>query len=79
MRSPFFRPALPNEHGKLQRPEMSTTTKPMQSDPTALVAIARAAHQSGDRELERAARRELLERHGIILRFARTTKGAQQR
>jgi hypothetical protein len=28
------------------------------------------------RELERAARRESLERHGIILRFARTTKGA---
>jgi hypothetical protein len=58
---------------------MSTTTKPVQSDPTALVAIAKAAHQTGDRELERAARRELQDRHGIILRFVRPAKGAQQR
>jgi hypothetical protein len=58
---------------------MTTTTKPVQSDPTALVAIAKPAHQSGDRELERAARRKLQERHGISLRFARRTKGSQQR
>ena len=51
----------------------------VQSDAVSLVAIAKAAHQSGDRTLERAARRELVERHGIILRFARTPRGGQHR
>lgn len=39
--------------------------------PAALVAIARAAHEVGDRELERAAKRELLDRFGVVLTFAR--------
>jgi hypothetical protein len=43
------------------------------SDPPALLAIARAAHQIGDRELERAARKLLRERHGIEVSFRRTT------
>jgi hypothetical protein len=45
----------------------------------ALVAIARAAHISGDRSLARAARRELLDRYGIDLSFRRlpTTKGTR--
>jgi hypothetical protein len=40
---------------------------PPMSDPAALVAIARAAHLTGDRALERAARRLLRESHGIDL------------
>jgi hypothetical protein len=53
------------------------TPRPIQSDPSTLVVIAKAAHQTGDRELERAARRELRERHGIRLSFERpTTKEA---
>jgi hypothetical protein len=39
--------------------------------PPALVAIANAAHLAGDRSLERAARRELLERYGIEVKFRR--------
>ena len=36
-----------------------------------LVAIIVAARRADDRELERQARRELLERHGVKLSFAR--------
>lgn len=36
---------------------------------TALVAIIRAARLSGDRELERTAKRELSERFGVKLTF----------
>jgi hypothetical protein len=39
--------------------------------PVSLIAIARAANASGDRRLERAARRELQEHYGIVLRFTR--------
>jgi hypothetical protein len=39
--------------------------------PAALVAIARAARQAGDRDLERAARGQLSERFGITISFAR--------
>lgn len=35
----------------------------------ALVAIARAARTSGDRQLERLARRELAEVYGVNLKF----------
>jgi 8-oxo-dGTP pyrophosphatase MutT (NUDIX family) len=35
----------------------------------ALVVIARAARASGDKTLERAARRELVEKYGIDLAF----------
>lgn len=43
-----------------------------QQSPTAdsLVAIVVAAHRAGDRQLERRARRELLERHGLKVSFA---------
>ncbi len=41
------------------------------TDAPSLVAIARAAHQTGDRELERAARRLLRERFGIKITFRR--------
>jgi len=40
-------------------------------NPEALVVIARAAHLAGDRQLERAAKAELKERFGIVLRFTR--------
>jgi hypothetical protein len=39
--------------------------------PADLVAVAKAAHVTGDRDLERAARRLLLEQHGIELIFRR--------
>jgi hypothetical protein len=49
---------------------------------TALVAIIRAARLSGDRELERSAKRELSERFGVKLTFAndpRITKREESR
>lgn len=42
--------------------------------PAALVAIARAAKLAGDRDLERAARRELKERFGIELKLGSELK-----
>ena len=39
--------------------------------PAELVAIARAANAIGDRDLERAAKRELLDQHGITIHFRR--------
>jgi hypothetical protein len=53
---------------------MATALLPRQSDrtdPPSLVAIAVAAHRTGDRTLERAAKRELEQTHGIALRFTR--------
>jgi len=41
------------------------------SDPLVLVAILIAARRAGDRLLETVARRELEQRHGIRIRFAR--------
>lgn len=43
---------------------------PFNNSPTELVAIIRAARMSGDRELERSAKRDLVERFGIKLTFA---------
>ena len=40
--------------------------------PAALVSIARAAHRTGDRDLERAARRLLLSDYGIRISFTQT-------
>ena len=42
--------------------------------PATLVAIAKAAHLTGDRDLERAARKQLEDRHGIRIRFVRRGK-----
>jgi hypothetical protein len=42
--------------------------------PAELVAIARAAHIVGDRDLERAARNELREAFGIEIRFPRPAR-----
>lgn len=53
-----------------------TTNLPHQTDPPSLVAIAVAAHRTGDRDLERAARAELKCSHGIDLRFTRTPREA---
>jgi len=39
--------------------------------PASLVAIIVAARRAGDRDLERAARRELTARYGVKLIFAR--------
>jgi hypothetical protein len=44
---------------------------PHLSDPPALLAIARAAHLIGDRDLERSARRLLRERYGVEVSFRR--------
>ncbi len=44
------------------------------TDPPALVAVARAARLTGNRDLERAARRLLKERWGIELSFRRAAR-----
>jgi hypothetical protein len=41
--------------------------------PAALVSVARAAHRTGDRNLERAARLLLLDDYGIRISFTRKT------
>ena len=46
-------------------------TQQTKFDAPSLVAIAIAAHRTADRDLERAARRELKETHGVELRFTR--------
>jgi hypothetical protein len=51
---------------------------PELTDPPALLAVARAAHLSGDRTLERAARRLLRERYGIEVNFRRTAPQARE-
>lgn len=52
---------------------------PRRDDPATLVAIALAAYRSGDRDLLREARRELLTRHGIDLSFRRASaKGVRR-
>jgi hypothetical protein len=53
-----------------------TSTEHLRTDPATLVAIARAAHLTGDRHLERAARRLLREQHGIEVTFRRPGKEA---
>jgi hypothetical protein len=47
------------------------------TDPPALLAVARSAHLSGDRSLERAARRRLRERYGIEINFRRPASEAE--
>jgi hypothetical protein len=44
--------------------------------PAALVSVARAAHRTGDRDLERAARRLLLDEYGIRISFSRGTQAS---
>jgi hypothetical protein len=44
-------------------------------DPPALLSIAQAARRAGNRDLERAARRLLRERHGISITFSRAADG----
>jgi hypothetical protein len=44
------------------------------SDAASLVAIARATHRTGDRDLEHAARKLLREHHGIKISFNRAGK-----
>jgi hypothetical protein len=45
----------------------------------ALVVIARAARIAGDKTLERAARRELIEKYGIELTFRRKRQSGARR
>jgi hypothetical protein len=45
------------------------TVLPRQTDPATLVSIAKAARLTGDRDLERAARKLLRDGHGIELSF----------
>lgn len=45
-----------------------------ETDPYTLIAILIAAHRSGNRKLERSARKLLAEEHGVVIRFPRTTK-----
>ncbi len=53
---------------------MSSSDPPVNNSPAELVAIARAAHVVGDRQLEKAARRDLLARFGIRIRFPANKK-----
>jgi hypothetical protein len=54
----------------------STLERDYPDGAAALVVIARAARISGDKTLERAARRELTERYGIDLTFRREPPNA---
>ena len=56
---------------------MAAQSEKNRIDPASLVAVAIAAKQTRDRGLERAARNELREYHGIILRFTRGRKAAE--
>ena len=51
---------------------------PSLSDPPALLAIARAAHLMGDRDLERAARKLLREHYGIEVTFRQASGPERQ-
>lgn len=54
---------------------MSETERQLFESPAELVAIARAAHVARDRDLERAAKRELLNQFGITIKFPRPHAG----
>jgi hypothetical protein len=56
---------------------MKSQSDNLTSSPAALVAIARAAYLTGDRELERTAKRQLQDEFGIHLRFDRALKLSQ--
>jgi hypothetical protein len=49
------------------------------TDPPALLAIARAARLTGNRDLERAARQLLKDHWGISLVFCRSPRGKEAR
>ena len=53
------------------------TTRETEPAVSTLVVILVAARRAGDRELERRARRELQERHGIKLSFVRKSSDQQ--
>jgi hypothetical protein len=46
--------------------------------PATLVAIARAAHVVGDRDLEKSAKRELAESFGIEIKFPKAARRESQ-
>jgi hypothetical protein len=48
-------------------------------DPGDLLVIARAAHLTRNRDLERVARQELQERYGIGISFARPLKNDEKK
>lgn len=48
-----------------------TTPPPLGESPAYLIAAAYSAHRSGDRELERTARRRLSNQYGIRLTFGK--------
>ena len=48
-----------------------TTDRGRLGGPPALLAIIQAARLAGDRELERAARQQLVDHHGIEVTFRR--------
>jgi hypothetical protein len=47
------------------------------SDPPTLMAVLRAARLTGDRDLERAARRLLRDEHGIEVTFIRKPRSQE--
>jgi hypothetical protein len=55
-----------------------TQTTPINDSPAALVSIAKAAHLTGDRDLERAAKQLLEERHCIHISFGRRPAAKKQ-
>jgi hypothetical protein len=65
---------LPNEHAKGKRQEMDIKRIPINeqldtTDPPILLAILIAARRTGDLLLESVVRRELEERHQIMISF----------
>lgn len=56
-----------------------TATNEASDSPATLVAIARAAHVVGDRELESVAKRQLSERFGIEISFAKERPTADRK
>lgn len=51
----------------------TTSPPPLGESPAYLIAAAYSARQSGDRELERTARKRLADNYGIRLMFNRPT------
>ena len=50
---------------------MQTTTDELHQDPATLFAIAVAAHQAKNRDLERSAKRQLRAKFGVRITFER--------
>lgn len=57
--------------------EPRNSPPPNTGSPAALVAIARAARLTGDRELERAAKERLRAEYGIAISFAAPRDGKE--